>query len=336
MDKLRGMEYLVRIAESGSFAAAARQLDVTPSAVAQMIAALERELGACLVVRGSRGVALTPDGEQYYRTCVQTVADLRAAEAKLRGGRARASGVLVVGMAARIARNCIIPELPGFLARHPELSIDVRTVHTTDEPAAAVVDVMLISAWQHFEDMVERNVAQLRHLTCAAPAYWSRHGMPQDPDELRNHVTLAMRTSQNAVLDEWKYRRGQAVRSVKLRPRVVSEDRDSTVDLALRAFGVVRVGDLIAWPHIRSGQLVPALRDWEGLEAPPVRLLYRRTVAGSARVRAFAAFVDDVFARLKAQRAAAGYGEPALEPPPDWFLRLNRYPRPAAALANTR
>lgn len=334
MDKLRGMEYLVRVVQAGSFAAAARELEVSSSAVTQMIAALEREVGAALVVRGAKGVKLTPDGEQYYRTCGQTLADLRAAESNLREARKRVSGSLVVGMAARIARNCIAPELPAFLARYPELSIDIRTVHTTDETGAALVDVMLIGAWQHYEDLVERPVAQLRFLTCAAPSYWRRHGMPQDPDDLRNHVTLVWRTSQNVMLDQWRYRRGQTVKSVRVTPRVICDDADTAIELALRGFGVFRVGDLIVWQYISQGLLMPALGDWQALEAPPIRLLYRRGIAGSARVRAFAAFVDDVFARLKAQRASAGYDEPEVAPAPGWFLRLNRYPRTTGSETN--
>jgi DNA-binding transcriptional LysR family regulator len=332
MDKLRAMEYLVRVVQARSFAAAARELAVSPSAVTQLIAALERELGTALLVRGARGVTLTPDGELYHQTCGQALADLRAAESSLRGARNRVSGSLVVGMANRIARNCIVPELPAFLARHPELSIDIRTVHTTDEPGAALVDVMLIVAWQHYEDLVERNVAQIRFLTCAAPSYWRRYGMPHDPEELRNHLTLAWRTSQKVVLDQWKYRRGQTVKSVRVKPRVVCDDRDSCTELALRGLGVDRVGDLIAWQYISQGLLVPALKDWEALEAPPIRLLYRRGIANSVRVRAFVAFVDDVFGRLKIQRASAGYDEPELQPAPGWFLRLNRYPRAAASV----
>lgn len=335
MDKLRGMEYLVRVVQAGSFAAAARELDVSPSAVTQMIAALERKLGATLLVRGSKGVTLTPDGERYHRSCGQALAELRAAESDLRGARNRLSGLLVVGMATRIARNCIVPELPRFLARHPELSIDIRAVHSSDEPAAAVVDVMLVSAWQHYEDLVERFVAQLRHVTCAAPSYWRRRGMPRTPQELREHVTLAWRTSQAVVMDTWRYRRDEEVQTVTLKPRVVSDDRDSSIDLAVRGVGVVRVGDLIAWPHLQNRALEPALTDWEGLDAPPVRLLYRRSAATSARVRAFAAFVEDVFRRLKAQRRAAGYAEPQPQPTPEWFLRLNRYP-PASTAARPK
>jgi LysR family transcriptional regulator, regulator for bpeEF and oprC len=330
MDKLRGMQYLVKVVEARSFAGAARELNISPPAVTQMIAALEHQLGTSLLRRGSRGVSLTPDGAQYYRVCAQTVADLEAAESDLRAGRMRASGVLVVGMADRLACNCIMPELPDFLARHPDLRVDVRRVHTTEESIAAHVDVLLILAWQHYEDWISKDVAQTDFLTCAAPAYWRERGMPLDPDDLRSHTITAYRSSQGLVLDEWKYQRGAVAKSVALKSRLICDSREAQLAAAIGGCGVIRAGDLTIWRMLSHGLLVPALRDWKGLEAPPIRLLYRRSAAASPRVRAFAAFVDEVFTRLKAARAATGYPEPQPEPAPAWFRRLNRYPRGVA------
>jgi LysR family transcriptional regulator for bpeEF and oprC len=336
MDKLRGMQYLVKVVEARSFAGAARELNISPPAVTQMIAALEHELGTNLLRRGPRGVTLTPDGAQYYRICAQTVADLQAAEADLRSGRVRASGTLVVGIADRIACNCIMPELPGFLARHPDLRIDVRRVHMTDDPTAAQVDALLILAWQHYEDWISRDVAQNNFMTCAAPAYWRRHGVPRDPDELRSHTITAYRSSQGLVLDEWKYQKDSVVKALALRPKLICDSREAQLAAAIAGCGVMRGGDLTMWPVLKQGLLVPALRDWKGLEAPPIRLLYRRGDAASPRVRVFATFVDEVFARLKASRMAAGYDEPAPEPAPAWFLRTNRFPRGIAQNASGR
>ncbi len=319
MDKLRGMEYLVRVVEARGFAAAARELDVSPPAVTQMIAALENQLGTKLLRRASRGVSLTSDGEQYYRMCVQTLTDVRGAEANLRASCTRATGLLVVGMSRNIARNCIMPNLADFMARHPDLKLDIRTVHTTDDPVAALVDMMVINAWLDHEDMVEKHIAQARYVTCAAPAYWRLHGIPKDPDELQKHITIAYRSSRGVVMDQWKYRRGKLIKSVSLRPQLVCDDQDSALESALRGLGVVRRMDLTTWSLLQGGLLVPVLEDWEALEAPPIRLLYRRGMGSSAGIRAFAAFVTEVFERLKAARAAAGYDDPSPQPIPAWY-----------------
>jgi LysR family transcriptional regulator for bpeEF and oprC len=336
MDKLRGMQYLVKVVEARSFAAAARELNVSPPAITQMIAALEHELGTALLRRGPRGVTLTPDGAQYYRVCAQTVTELRAAEADLRSSRTRPSGTLVVGIADRIACNCIMPELPSFLARHPDLRLDLRRVHRPEESTAAQVDVLLILAWQHYEDWIGRDVAQTNFVTCAAPAYWRERGMPRDPDDLRSHTITAYRTSEGVVISEWKYQKGATVKSIALRPRLICDSREAQLEAVVRGCGVLRSGDLTMWPMLAQGLLVPALTDWKGLEAPPIRLLYPRSAVGSPRVRAFTSFVEEVFTRLKAARRAAGYDDPPPEPAPAWFLRLNRFPPGIAPNASGR
>jgi DNA-binding transcriptional LysR family regulator len=325
------MEYLVRVVEAHGFAAAARELGVSAPAVTQMVAALENELGVKLLVRGANRVTLTADGEQYYRISAQMISELRIAEANLRTGAARVSGLLLVGMPIRIARNCVVPELGKFLARHPDLSIELRTVNTTDEPDAACVDVLVVNAWHHYEDMVEKHVAHQRYIVCASPAYVREHGTPCDPDELADRPTVAFRTSQGVALTEWKFQRGEQLKSITIKPRIVCDDRDTTFEVALRGLGIVRGTDLVMGSFITQGLLVPVLRDWEALEAPPIRVLYRRDAANSARVRVFIEFIEEVFGRLKALRTAGGYNEPKPQEPPAWFLRLNRYPPGAIA-----
>lgn len=326
MDKLRAMQYFTQVVDSGSFAAAARELNVSPPAVTQMVAALEKSLATVLLVRGARRVALTTEGGAYYHFCSRTVADVRGAEARLLTGRTQPSGVLTVGMPRRVLRQCVMQHLPAFRARYPELSLDIRSVHTANEPAAEVVDAMVLHSWEHGEDMIGRDVARTRFVTCAAPAYWRARGMPRDPEELLRHSAIVYRTSQGINLDEWTYRRGKVVRSVKIRSPLIFDDREATVDAAIRGYGVVRVADMTTWPVIRERLLVPALEDWEQNDAPPLRLLYRRTAASSARVRAFVQFIEEVFEGLKRERVAAGYTEPRPQPPPKWFRRLNRFP----------
>lgn len=329
MDKLRGMEYLVRVVEARSFAAAARQLDVSPPAVTQMIAALENDLGTTLLHRGRRGVSPTRDGEHYYATCVNMLAELRAAEAHLRGSRTDASGKLVVGMSRIIARNCIMPVLPALLSRHPGLALDVRSVQTTEEPLASLVDVLVINAWHLQEDMIERHLAQTRYMTCASPSYWRAHGIAKDPDELRAHACLAYRSSRGPAVVEWRYRRGGRIRTVAVKPHVLCDDRDANIEAALAGVGILRTPDLTIWPWLDKGLLVPVLNDWEGLDAPPIRLLYRRGSGSSARVRAFSSFAVEVFERLKAARRAAGFADPPVQPVPTWWHRTRFGKAPA-------
>lgn len=303
MDRMRAMEYFVRVVESGSFAAAARKLNVSPPAVTQMIAALEHELGAPLLRRTSRQLSLTTDGEQFLPACASALADLEAAIGRLSANQNRASGKLVVGM-ARIVGQYVAPFLADFLAQHPGVSLDVRVTQNLKAPMASLVDVLVFVGWPEDSDLIAKRIAQTKFVTCASPAYWRTHGMPRDPDELRKHHCLVLRTPWDVVLDIWKYRRGMDMRSVTIEPRVVSEDREWNIRAAIQGAGVVRISDLPTRQIFEQGLLEPVLTDWEALEAPPIYIMYRRRT--SERARVFVDFLADLFAKLESSRSGPG------------------------------
>jgi DNA-binding transcriptional LysR family regulator len=184
---------------------------------------------------------------------------------------------------------------------------------------ASSVDVLVFIGWLEETDMVAKRVAQTRFVTCASPEYWRVWGLPRDPDELRGHQCLAFRSPWGVVLDLWKYRRGEEVRSVPLEPRIVGDDRDWTLQAAIHGAGVVRIGDFTARPLLEQGLLEAVLGEWEGLEAPPIHVMYRRSPRPSARVRAFVDFVTDVYTSLEASRPSAGQTTLPPVPMPAWF-----------------
>lgn len=318
MDKLRAIEYFVRVVEAGSFAAAARSMEVSPPAVTKLIAALERELGTTLLHRDSRRVVLTADGDRYLQTCARTLAELREAESQLASNRTRASGKLVVGLSRTLGPNCVMPFLPEFLRRHPDIEIDIRAVHYPQEPLAALCDVLVLIGWGEEPDWIMRTIAWNRMCVVAAPHYWSDRGMANDPDDLLQHRCVAYRLPRGLVYDHWKFRRGDETRSVALKPYLIADDRDTLLQAVIAGAGVQWASDLTIMPFLRSGLLQPVLTDWVGLEAPPMRLHYRRGGRNSAKVRAFSDFVTEVFQRLEASRADGP--APVRGQTPDWFL----------------
>jgi len=304
---MRAAEYFVRVVEAGSFAAAARELDVSPPAVTKLIAALERELGAPLLRRSSRHISLTPDGEVFLPACVNALGELQAAAARLSSNRICASGKLVVGM-ARIVGRSVAPLLADFLVHHPGIALDLRVVQNPKAPLAALVDVLILVGWPQNTDMIAKRLAQTKFVTCASPAYWKARGIPQDPEELRGHDCLAFRTPFDVVLDLWKYQRGDELRSVAIEPRIVADDADWTIGAAVRGAGVVRTGDFAR--ELQQGLLEPVFPDWEALDAPPIYIMYRRRPP--ARVRVFVDFVTEIYANLEASRR----GKTRLDPVP--------------------
>lgn len=309
------MEYLLRVVKAGSFVAAARELGVSPPAVTHMIAALERDLGVTLLRRHSRHLSLTPEGEHFLPAVQGALAELRAAEARLSVSRTRSSGKLVVGVGRTVAATTAL-FLPEFLSLHPEMTLDLRIVQN---PMAASADVVIFVGWVGEADMVARRVAQTRFVTAAAPPYWEARGRPARPNDLARHECLAYRSHWGTVLDRWKYQRGDEVETVALQARFASEDLNSILAAALQGTGVVRVADLLAWPLLQQRRLEPVLNEWHALEAPAIHVMYRRGARQSARVRAFAEFVEAAFANLEVSRERSGYRKPEPAPMPPWF-----------------
>jgi LysR family transcriptional activator of dmlA len=304
MDKLRGIEYFVRVVEFGAFTAAARALDVSVPAVSRSIAALERTLGTTLLRRESRRLVLTPDGEIYHRTGQRMLSELSGVEAELAGNRARASGKLVVGAPEIICVHALAPTLPEFLRQHPALEFDLRVINAPSEPAAAHADMLLHLGVPRTPQMIARCVATPRFVVSAAPRYWQEYGLPNDPDELRHHACI-MRRSRGRLVDRWRFERNGERRRVELLPRVVFDSRGAQLEAVVAGLGVARTMDLFTHRWLADGRLQPALVDWVALDAPPIYLLYRRGARVSARERAFMQFVQDAFARLRAQGVGA-------------------------------
>lgn len=327
MDKLRALHYFLTAAEEHSFTAAARRLDVSVPAIAKMITALERQLGAALFERSAQGLALTADGQGYLDACRPLVEQLTAVDEAFSDSSSRPRGTLVIGAPAFLAQHCIVPALPGFHARYPEIRIDIRFVDPAADVDAGAIDVFVDLGWPQRTDLVHRHIAQTRLLACAAPSYWAAHGLPQHPQDLKRHPCLLFRNRSGTALDLWQFRRGTVSESVAVQGWLVSDHRDVVLDAAMAGAGVARLSDLTVCEPLRRGQLVAALPEWELLDAPPVNLLYRPNHRRVARVRLFIDFVTALFRQLESERD----GGPAASrfPPPPW--QAHRRARGSAA-----
>lgn len=311
MDKLRALQYFLVSAEESSFSRAARRLDVSVPAVAKLVNALERELGATLFDRSPQGLKLTTGGERYLDACRPLVAQLAAADESVGIEAMRPRGTLVVGAHPELV---MLPWLSRFHQRYPDIQLDVRTVNRLtihNTPAEAY----LVHGWPNEPDMVRLLIAQPRLLTCAAPGYWAKYGVPRHPTDLEQHVCLLYCNDEGTVNDLWQYQRGAEIVSVTARGWLVSNNRYVTLDAALAGTGVVRISDLLTTEHLRSGQLVPALLDWEMADAPPFNLLYAANQRRNPRVRLFIDFVSEAFGELGTETAYGARPRPFSERP---------------------
>lgn len=322
MDKLRAIQYFVAAAGEGSFSRAARRFAVSVPAVAKLVTALERELGVRLFDRTARGLVLTADGERYLAVCESVVARLAEAEQGFRRSGESPRGTVVVEAPPLMTRFWILPALPAFHRDYPDIQIELRMVDRTTiaDVDASGIDICVVLGWPEALDLVVREVARMRLLVCATPAYWARHGMPERPRDLARHAAFLVRTPKGVLLDYWRYRRGTEEEAVKLSGWLVSDHRDLALEAVLAGEGIGRFADLSVQHLLRDGWLVPALLDWETPDDPPVKLVHRPLRQGSPALRVVLGFIEARLQALEAGREVPlSRGNP--EERPDWYRR---------------
>ena len=320
MDKLRALQYFVAAAEMRSFSGAARRFEVSVPAVVKLINSLESRLGVTLFDRTVQGVKLTADGESYLDACQTPLEQLAAADEAVGGSASRPHGVLVVGAPAFVSQGCILPALPRFHARYPDIQIDIRVVNRLTDTEASAVDVFILLGWPEGADLVHRRIAQTRLHICASPSYWAVHGIPQRPKDLEHHVCLLFRDQEGTVLDLWQHERNGEKESAKVGGWLTSSHRDVVRDAAIAGEGIARLSDFTIRSYLQSGRLVPVLLDWETKDAPPVNLLYRPNHRRNPRVQPFIQFVTELFRNLESERED-GTAPRLLAERPHWHRR---------------
>jgi LysR family transcriptional regulator, regulator for bpeEF and oprC len=317
MDKLRALHYFVAAAEEGSFAGASRLLEVSVPAVQKLVTLLERSLGIRLFERSVRGVTLTASGQTYLEACHPLLAELVAVDEALRHSQQRPTGTLVIAAHSQLALHLLLPALPQFHARYPDIQIDVRVIHRLTDADAQLADVFVLHGWPEADDLVHRQFGHTRALVVGAPHYWASRGLPGHPRELEKHVCMLMRNPAGIVIDLWEFERGTEKATVKVNGWLCSNGREVVLDAVLAGEGIARLNHLTTRSHLQAGRLVPVLLDWAVQGGPPVNLLYRSNQRNTPRVRLFLDFVSALLRDIEAedQRGAArphwhrsGYG----------------------------
>lgn len=319
--KLRALEYLVAIIDSGSFSAAARRLGVATPSVHRLLNAMEAELGVALLDRSSQPLRPTPYAQAYVERARTLLADVRELDASLHDRSQTPRGAITIAADA-VSRELILPGMVGsFHARYPDIEVHIVEAGTVRDLARLQTDMLMQSGWPPAQDAVLRTLADTRWLIVAAPAYWARHGLPQHPADLARHRCARYRTPSGEVLQEWSFEREGRRETVRVEGWLVSDSR-SVLDGALLAGQLMaRVTDLSIQAALAQGRLQPAMLDWTGLHAPPLSLVVKRALARQPRVRAWIDFSVEHIDRLMSHRLPSGLDPVRPSARPDWWRR---------------
>jgi len=293
MDHLTALKVFRTTAAAGSFAGAARQLGLSAAAVSKNIAELEAHLKVRLINRTTRSMSLTEAGAAYVERLARILDDLDEADAALAPVGASPGGVLRVSAPLTFALTCISPHIPAFLARHPNLRLELNLQDTRIDLIGEGYD-LAIRGSDRLEDssLVARELMTMTHVLCGAPGYFAAHGRPAAPEDLKAHECVQFTLSGHA--NKWTFRRAGRSVAVPIDGRYKVSSSIAVRDALLAGFGLSLVPRIYVEPELAAGRLEAVLADWEADRTPVYAVYPSRHLA--AKTRAFVDFLLERFA----------------------------------------
>lgn len=284
MDRLDVMRLFTRIVERQSFTLAAQDLEWPRSTATQVIQDLEKRLGVRLLQRTTRHVKATLDGEAYYRRCIAILGEVEDAEAAFSDAKPR--GLLRIDVHGTLMRHFVLPALPAFLARYPDLQLHIGEGDRFVDMVREGIDCVLRVGDLQDSAMIGRRVALLDEVTCASPAYVARHGNPVSIDDLTGHLSIGFVSSASGMALPLEFTVNGDSRNIALPSTVTVTSAETYVAAAKLGLGLIQVPRYHVQAELAAGTLLSILPHFPP-SPTPVSLLYPHSRQLSPRVRVF-------------------------------------------------
>lgn len=287
MDRIDLFRIYARVVECESFTQAAKALGLPRSSVSAAVAALEQRIGTRLLQRTTRRVSATPDGVAFYEHCARLVADVEETEALFRHSAASPAGRLRIDVPGRIGRLIIAPALPDFLARYPEIDIDLSV---TDRAANLIedgIDCVLRVGPLSDSGLIARSIGELPLINVASPGYLAAHGMPDHPGDLDGHRAVNYASPSTGRIEPWEWLEDGVLQGRTLPGRVTVNSAEAYIACCLAGLGLIQIPAYDVAAHLAAGELVEVMPRHRA--APmPMTLLYPHRRHLSRRLQVFA------------------------------------------------
>ncbi|OUS08480.1 hypothetical protein A9Q96_03285 [Rhodobacterales bacterium 52_120_T64] len=288
-DIFAGMFLFYKIVEEQGLSAAARVLGHTPSHVSKELARLEARLGTRLLNRTTRRISLTESGQTYYENSRRIVEETRAVESRLEVLGDRPYGKLRMSVPVVFAHGCLNAWLPEFLDRYRDITLDIDVSERRADMISEGIDLLVRIGKMPPSDLIARELFQTVGVTVASPAYISRKGIPQHPNDLQDHDLIDF--SFHGVQQQWTYPvSNQNPIVVPVNPRVRCNDAQTEKALALAGSGITRLPKLACLNELDSGALVPLLTEFK-TSPVGVHVIYASRANLAAKSRAMIDFL---------------------------------------------
>lgn len=290
MDRLGAMRLFAAIADAGSLSAAGRRFGMPLTTVSRKLAALEVELGARLVTRTTRHLALTEAGRSYLEACRSIIEQLEAAEARLTGGQSEPQGELAITAPVVFGRLHVLPVVTEFLRRFPRVSARLYLLDRPVDLLEEGLDIAVRIGVLPDSSLIATRVGSVHHVVCASPGYLKARGVPKVPDELAAHDCITF--AGLVTGDRWFFTQGRAQKRVRVDSRLIVNTAEAAIDAAITGLGITRVLSYQVAKPLADKSLRPLLTNNLAGEIP-VSILHREDRLAQPKARAFVAFAAE-------------------------------------------
>lgn len=295
MDQLLAMRTFARVVEAGSFTRAADSLDMPNATASKLVQELEAHLGVRLLQRTTRRVTVTAEGREYYEKATRILRDLEDIDTSFNVARSKPRGYLRIDIGGSTARDVLIPGLPDFVARYPDIRLDLGVSDRSVDLISDNVDCVIRGGPLNDSSLVARQIGLATLITCASPGYLKLFGIPAYPEELKNgHRLVSYASPQNGRATPFRFERNNEKMEIKIEHRVGVNESNAHLAAGVAGLGVIQTFTYAAAPALESGALVEILKPWR--PAPyPFHVVYPQNRHVTHRLRVFIDWLLEYF-----------------------------------------
>jgi len=301
MDQLLAIRAFARVVEAGSFTRAADSLEMPKATLSKLVQELEGHLGVRLLQRTTRRVTVTPEGRDYYDKTSRILADLDDVDTSFNIARSKPRGHLRIDIGSSTASDVLIPALPAFMARYPDIRIDLGVSDRSVDLVGDSVDCVIRGGALDNSTLVARAIGQASFVTCATPGYLKQFGVPAYPEELKNgHKLVSYVLSSNGRALPFRFERDGVKSEIKADHAIGINESNAHMAAGLAGLGIIQTFRYAAGAAIQRGELVEILQPWRPASYP-FHVVYPHNRHLTHRLRVFIDWLVETFPGLLAQ-----------------------------------
>ena len=284
-----------RVVEAGNFTRAADSLTMPNATLSKLIQQLEAHLGIRLLQRTTRRVTVTPEGQEYYDKTSRILRDLEDIDASFNVARNKPSGQLRIDVGGSTASDVLIPALPDFIARYPDIHLTLGVSDRTVDLIGDNIDCVIRGGPLNDSSLIARHIGFATLITCASPKYLKLYGVPAYPEELKNgHRLVGYLSSQNGKAFPFRFERDGIKSEIKIEQRTGVNESNAHLATAIAGLGIIQTFTYSANAGLREGLLEEILPQWRPA-AYPFHVVYPQNRHVTQRLRVFIAWLLEAF-----------------------------------------